>query len=288
MFTNKYKFCIVGLGLIGGSYAMALTSQGYHVSAIDVNSESIEYGLKNNIIAQGFTNNYDDMLKNCDVVVLCLYPSDCVAWALKHKNKFKNGAIITDICGVKSAIVYKIQSFLPSSVEFIACHPMAGKEVSGVQNADFNIFKKANFIVVPTKNNTQSAIDFAFDLGNILGFNCVSCLTCEEHDNMIAFLSQLTHAIAVSLMNTSKSDSIAKYTGDSFKDLTRIAKINAPMWRELFLCNKDLLLAQIDEFTQNLCDLKTKLENNDAQGLEQLFENSTQRRIAFDELKNNK
>ncbi len=285
MFNKNYKFCIVGLGLLGGSYAMALTKSGYHVCAIDVDKQSIEYGLHNNIIAEGYTDNYDDALKDADVIVLCLYPSACVKWAFNNKSNFKKGAYITDVCGVKTAIVDEIQSFLPKEVEFISCHPMAGKEVSGVQHADNNIFKKANFIVVPTKNNTKQAINFAFELGHTLGFNFVSDLTCEEHDKMIAFLSQLTHAIAVSLMNTAQNDEIAKYTGDSFRDLTRIAKINAPMWRELFLCNKDLLISQIDDFTTTLQDLKLKLQNDDAKGLEYLFETSTQRRITFDNKK---
>ncbi len=282
MVVKQQQFCIVGLGLLGGSYALALTKAGKEVVAIDKDESALEFALNSKMIRAGSVKNYEHLIENAQVIVVALYPSDCVAWVKSHAHLFKQGTILTDVCGVKSAIVDEIQQCLPSGVEFIAAHPMAGKEVSGVQNSDDNMFKNANFIVVPTKQNTKEGINFAISLGELLKFNNISTLSCEEHDKMIAYLSQLTHAIAVSLMNCTDSDEMYKYTGDSFRDLTRIAKINAPMWAELFLCNKDVLLHEIDKFTNELGNLRAKLSEDDRTGLENLFTNSTTRRKLFD------
>ncbi len=282
MDIKKLKYCIVGLGLLGGSYAMALSKKGAHVCAVDIDEKSIDFAVQNGYIKEGATKNYDRLIQTADVIVVALYPNATVEWVKNHAHMFKENAILTDVCGVKSGIVEEIQQIMPENTEFIATHPMAGKEVSGVFNANDTMFKKANFIIVPTEKNTQNAINFATSLAEILGFSKVSQLSCEKHDEMIAYLSQLTHAIAVSLMNCAQNDDINKYTGDSFRDLTRIAKINAPMWRELFICNKAALISEIDKFTASLDDLRTKLQNEDAAALEALFVNSTQKRKTFD------
>ena len=245
---NDVKILIVGLGLIGGSYAQALTDLGYEVGAITRSQSSIDYAIEKGLIAHGTTEVSREYVQSFDIVVFALYPKVFVEWLEKYQGYFKPGALLTDVTGVKGAIVYQIQDMLRPDVEFVAAHPMAGREVYGVQNADKSIFRNANYIVTPTKKNTREAIEECKSLGKVLGFKTIAELSPEEHDEMIGFLSQLTHCIAVSLMTCKDSEHLVDYTGDSFRDLTRIAKINEDMWCELFLMNKKELLAQMDLF----------------------------------------
>ena len=159
---------------------------------------------------------------------------------------------------------------------------MAGKEVYGVQNADKAIFRNANYIVTPTEKNSKEAIEECKQLGKILGFKTIAELSPEEHDEMIGFLSQLTHCIAVSLMTCKDSENLVDYTGDSFRDLTRIAKINEEMWTELFLLNKKELLSQMDLFMNKFKSLRDSIENEDKEQMKEIMRLSTQRRSLFD------
>ena len=159
---------------------------------------------------------------------------------------------------------------------------MAGRERSGVEYSDETVFQSANYIVTPTENNTRDAIDTCKRLGEILGFSCISELSVEEHDEMIAFLSQLTHCIAVTLMTCNSTENLEKYTGDSFRDLTRIAKINDKMWSELFLMNREALLAQMDAFAEEFQAFRTMLSEGDAEGMRKKMRLSTERCLSFD------
>lgn len=281
MINPNTKFLIVGLGLIGGSYAMGLKKAGYTVNAIEKDASSIDFALKNKIIDKGDVFD-EDLLKTADIVVFCLYPNDMQDWILKNQIYFKPGTIFTDVSGVKSNIIDKIQNNLSVDLEFVSAHPMAGKESSGVQNSDDRIFIGANFIITPTQKNTQEAIDTIKYIANILKFKNIALLSPNEHDKMIGFVSQLTHAIAVSLMNCNDNTHLKEYTGDSFRDLTRIAKINENMWSELFFLNKDILICEIDDFTNELNNLKNMLKKDDKEGLKKLFVQSTIRRKEFD------
>ena len=276
------KFLIVGLGLIGGSYAEALTDLGYEVGAITRNQESIDYAVKKGIISHGTTEVTREYVEKFDVVVFALYPKVLLEWLENYQDYFKNGAVLTDVTGVKSPIVYKIQELLRPDVEFIGAHPMAGKEVYGVENADKTIFRNANYIVTPTDKNTPEGINCCRELGKILGFKTVTELSPEKHDEMIGFLSQLTHCIAVSLMTCKESEDLVDYTGDSFRDLTRIAKINENMWTELFLLNKDELLSQMDLFAKKFGELRDSIEKEDTEKMKEIMQLSTRRRAFFD------
>ena len=197
----------------------------------------------------------------------------------------KSGCIITDVTGVKGSVVYKVQGMLRSDVEFISAHPMAGRERSGVEYSNPDVFHGANYIVTPTDKNTEDAIKLAEELGNVLGFARISRLTPEEHDVMIAFLSQLTHCIAVTLMNSNRSAGLEKYTGDSFRDLTRIAKINDEMWSELFMLNRAALLSEMDAFAAEFNTFRNMLSDGDVQGMREKMQESTKRRSLFDKPK---
>jgi prephenate dehydrogenase len=280
---NKQNVLIVGLGLIGGSYARALKRIGCHVSAIDKNEESIKYALDNGVIDEGTSNleNSSNLVKNADCIILALYPNAAIEWMKSNIDSIKQGIRITDVTGVKSCIVYEIQDILGDKAEFIAAHPMAGKETSGVECSDDRIFRDANYIVVPTKKNTEEAILWCENLGQILGFNKVSVLSPEEHDEMIAYVSQLTHCIAVSLMTCKDNEHLKDYTGDSFRDLTRIARINENMWSELFHMNKEPLLKEMDLFINELTELRDLIDKDDTEKIKEKMRLSTSRRMKF-------
>ncbi len=279
---SKSSVLIVGLGLMGGSYAKALKRLGYKVLAIDKSSESISYALEEGVIDEGSAQIDPKLIESADAVIFALYPEVFKKWIEDNQKYFHPGTLITDVTGVKSSVVYDIQSILRDDVEFIASHPMAGREVSGVQNSDDNIFRNANYIVTPTKKNTPEAIEWCKSLGKILGCRKISELSPEEHDEMIGFVSQLTHCIAVALMTCSDNQHLVDYTGDSFRDLTRIARINDKMWCELFLMNKERLLDKMDTFIEEFSALRNMLEEEDREGLREKMKLSTLRRSWFD------
>ena len=276
------KILIVGLGLLGGSYAKVLKRFGFHISAITKEQSSIDYAIKENIIDEGSTQIDKKIIGESDLVIFALYPHTFAEWIEQNQQFLKSGALITDVTGVKGNIVYKIQDILRSDVEFIAAHPMAGREVSGVENSTDKLFIGANYIVTPTSKNTQEAIQTCMELGRLLGFSNVTTLTPEEHDEMIGFLSQLTHCIAISLMTCNDKENMEKFTGDSFRDLTRIARINDLMWSELFVANKDALLKQMNLFIDKFTELKTMIEQEDIPNMRKMMQHSTARRALFD------
>ena len=276
------RILIIGLGLLGGSYAKALKRFGFHISAITKEQSSIDYALKEGIIDEGSTELDRNIIGQADLVVFALYPHVFVEWIEKNQQLLKSGALITDVTGVKGSIVYRIQDMLREDVEFIAAHPMAGREVSGVENSTEKMFVGANYIVTPTAKNTPEAIETCVELGRLLGFSNVATLSPEEHDEMIGFLSQLTHCIAVSLMTCNDKEHMEKYTGDSFRDLTRIARINDLMWSELFVANKKVLLDQMDMFMNEFAKLRSMIETEDIDGMRAMMRHSTARRALFD------
>lgn len=279
---SSKKILIVGLGLIGGSYAKRLKNNGHHVGAITLNQEDIDYAIENNIIDEGIVEVKKEFVSQFDIVIFALYPSVFIKWIEQYNSYFKKGAIISDVSGVKTEVVYKVQELLENqSVEFIGAHPMAGKEVYGVKNASETLFEGANFIITPTPVNSQKAIDVITKIAQELGFKTISILTPSKHDEMIAFLSQLTHCIAVSLMTCKESQHLKDYTGDSFRDLTRIANINENMWSELFLMNKKELLSQMDLFIEEFNKLRDSLENEDIDTMKDMMRLSTYRRSFF-------
>ncbi len=283
MTINKNtRFLIVGLGLLGGSYARGLTEKGYYVEAITKEEKDCTFALEHEIVKKCTTQIDEDMIKTADVIIFALYPDVFMKWIEQYGNLIKPGTVITDVTGVKGCIVDRIQNMLPPMVEFISAHPMAGREVYGIENSDERIFYGANYLVVPTSRNTDEGIEACKRIGEILGFGRISEISPENHDEMIGFVSQLTHCIAVSLMNCYEQERLERYTGDSFRDLTRIANINETMWSELFLLNKDALLSQMELFKKHFDDLYGYLKNDDREGMMEMMRISTKRRKQFD------
>ncbi len=279
------KILIVGLGLLGGSYAQCLTRQGYYVTAITLEQSSIDYAVENNLIKKGSAFVDAELIAEADIIVFALYPHVFVEWVKENAHLITPKTVITDVTGVKSCLVYEIQSLLPEGVEFISAHPMAGRETSGVENADETIFKNANYIIVPTDKNSLDTIELCGDIGETLGFREISVLSPERHDKMIAFLSQLTHCIAISLMCACDEPELERYTGDSFRDLTRIANINDEMWSELFLSNRETLLSEMDNYRKSFDRLYETIKNGERDEMRSMMRVSTERRKKFDKKK---
>lgn len=282
LLDKNTRICIVGLGLLGGSYAAALSRQGYRVTGIARRQESVDYAVAHGMIERGSAFVDEELLGEADLIVFSLYPHVFLDWIREHGAKLRPGTVITDVTGVKGCVVRQVQEMLPRGAEFIAAHPMAGRESSGIEYSDDRIFRGANYIVVPTEANTERAINMCKALGETLGCKDISVLDVASHDRMIAFLSQLTHCIAVSLMCACDAPDLERYTGDSFRDLTRIANINDEMWSELFLANRDALLREMDAYRASFDELRECIANGDRDRMREMMRLSTARRKRFD------
>ena len=277
------NICIIGLGLVGGTYALALRENPKinKIAAIDINQEAINKAIELGIIDNGVTDS-KDFLPEADLVIISLYPKLILDFIKDNLDNFKKGAIITDAAGVKKSIMDEVNK-IPLEADFIFGHPMAGREKIGLQYADKNIFKNANYILTPNEKNKSENIATLKEIIYSMGFKNVSEITADAHDEIISFTSQLTHAIAVALVNSDnmKFDT-NRLVGDSYRDLTRIAKINSKLWSELFLENKENLIHKIDAFQEKMEYIKNALLNDDADALEKEFQESTKRRELID------
>ena len=267
---------IIGLGIIGGSYAKGLSKKGYKVYGVDKNSDTIEYAKLNGIILDG-SDKAEDYLPSADLVVIGLYPNDVIPFIKENINNFKDGAVITDVSGIKANICYEAQSLIKNA-HFVGSHPMAGREKIGIKFSDDNIFKGTNFLLCPIEGTNELAIEVVSKMAYDLGFAHVHKIAPEFHDEMIAYTSQLTHAIAVSLVNTNTNDEVKKFIGDSYRDLTRIAMINEALWSQLFVENKESLVKQIDDFVSELEELKTAVVSENFELLKEKFISSKKKR----------
>ena len=269
---------VVGLGVIGGSFAEGLKQAGVlKVYGIDNNKETIEKAKISGIVDCAYEDGKIP-LPESDLVIISLYPELLEKFILENNEYFKKNSIVTDVTGIKEKILYEVKPKLREDVDFILGHPMAGRENSGIDYADSGVFKNANYILIKDGNKEEN-VNLMMDIIKVLGFKNINCLDAKEHDEIIAFTSQLTHAIAVSLINSddNKYDT-NKFIGDSYRDLTRIAKINEDLWAELFLGNKDNLLLMIEKFENRLDILKDAVRNGDIETLKEEFRESSKRR----------
>ena len=267
------KVLIVGLGLMGGAYAYRLSNKGYTVYGSDINMDSIDYALEKKFIANGSVNP-EDFIKDSDLIVLAIYPTAILSFINRYHDLFHEGQVITDICGVKSSFIHEATKLSKPAV-YCSHHPMAGREKIGIEYSTECVFGGANYLITPLLGTDEFAIDLLKQLGNDLGFKRISVMDIEKHNRMIGFTSQLTHAIAVSLVNSDHDSDTKYYIGDSYRDLTRIAMINENLWSELFLENRKYLLEHIASFEFELDLLKMALYREDKEALCELFRSST-------------
>lgn len=273
------KILIVGLGVIGGGYAMALKEAGYKdIYGVDINKETLKKAENMNIIKEGFLSE-EKIIGEADLIVLAIYPNLVKNFIMRNRNKFKKGALITDVTGIKQLFINEIVEILPENIDFVFAHPMAGREKKGIDYATNEVFKGANFLIVETERNKEENIRKIEELALQMGFEHIKRTTPTFHDEMISFTSQLPHVLAVSLINSDiEGRNTGQFIGDSYRDLTRIANMNEKLWSLLFLGNKENLLTSMNNFEREFDKIKKCIEENDEKGLQELFIKSTIRR----------
>lgn len=268
---------IVGLGVVGGSYAIALSKLGYNVYGIDLDEKSLESAKKQKAIIDGSTTA-EKFFPISDLIVFALYPKQILNYLKDNLQFIKKGAILSDVAGIKTHYEDDINKLIENKYEFVFCHPMAGREKRGFEFATDEVFKGANFIITPTALNKESTLKLVEDLVYEMGFARVKRITPQEHDKLISFTSQLPHAIAVALINSDIFSNTGDFIGDSYRDLTRIANINEVLWTELFLGNKENLLESIENFEEQLDIIKKAIKDDDKEKLKEKFIESSKRR----------
>lgn len=262
------NLAIVGLGAIGGSFAMSLTKKGYErIIGIDIDEQTIDYALKEQIIHEGMTSP-EEGLKEADVIMLTLYPSQIAPFVEQYRSDFRHGVVLTDVTGVKTSIIKETTRVLPDHADFIFAHPMRGSEKKGIAGASADKFEGANALITPLPQNKEENLTRIEQLYRDAGFSTLTRVTPEKHDEQIAYVSQLMHALSVSVVNSSQaSDDTLLFAGNSFQELTRIADINDSLWSELFLNNKEALLQSIMSFEAELETFKQAIEADDEEAL---------------------
>lgn len=269
---------IVGVGLIGGSYARSLKPHGHHIIGINRSQATLDIALENNFIDEGYLDP-SLALGKCDVVFICLYPQTTADFMYQNKEYFKQNAVVSDVAGIKRYMLDKINPLDFPNLEFVYAHPIAGRESKGITYSSDTVFQGANFVITPHDGNTEANLQLIEKLAEEMGFKNISRMTPIEHDDIISYTSQLVHVIALALMN-SDDDSFdtKKYIGDSFKSLTRIMNVNEPLWAELFLTNKDVLRKRVDLFEEQLAAFKAALDSDNDEKLIEMLSEARKRR----------
>lgn len=273
---------IVGLGVIGGSIGLSLRGKiyGAKIKGIDIINETLDKAKELNIIEEGAIDGSEastDIIKNSDIIFLSIYPKDIKKFIDKYRDIFKSGVTIIDTSGIKGSIVKEIN--IPKNIDFILVHPMAGREKKGIDFASRKVFIGANFIITTREENKKENIEKVKILARKMGFTNIVEASIMKHDEIIAFTSQLPHAIAVALVNSDNLDiQTGLFVGDSYKEITRIANINEDLWSELFIKNKENLIARIENFENELKKIKMSIKNEDEDILRELFINAAERR----------
>lgn len=273
------NIAIVGLGVIGGSFAMGLQAAGYkQVYGIDINESTLQTAVEQGMIQKGFVDA-GDILEDMDVILISLYPSQIAPFVEQHKTRLKKGVILTDVTGVKTTIIEEVAKVLPSTADFVFAHPMRGSEKKGIVGADHKRFVGANALLTPIPTNKEASLQLVEKLYQEIGFAEVTRVSPEQHDEQIAYVSQLMHALSVAVVNSAQaSQETLTFAGNSFQELTRIADINAELWSELFLNNRTALLKSIEQFEVELDALKHTLEEHDEEELNKIFHKATSQR----------
>lgn len=276
-FTDQ-TIAIVGLGLMGGSFAHRFHALGCHVIGLN-RTKSVAETAKNLHLVDSIE---EGDLKKADIVIFCTPAEATLSFIRDHLDLFKEGAVLTDIAGVKKDFSRRIRTFLRKDLDFVSGHPMCGREGAGLFQSDGGIFQNANYILIPEEGNTEEHLKLIENMAYALGCSHVAIVSAEEHDRAIAYTSDLTHVLATALINSDSFHGNTKYfTGGSFRDMTRIADINAWLWRELFLANREKLLDEIDRFSSALSEIREALDEKDGERIEAFLDKAGQRKRAM-------
>lgn len=275
------KILVVGLGLIGGSLAMALLGfEDFEIVGTDVSpavrEQAADKGAGDRVVPDPGPE-----LPGADVVVLCQDPAGITGFLAEHRNRFKPGSLITDVCGVKTAVM-EAAACLPDGVDFIGCHPMAGKEVSGIANAEAGLFRNTHFIVTPGPRSTGEHVALLRRMAAHCRFGDVIETTPERHDAMIAYTSQLMHVIALSVCDNDELFACQGFEGGSFRDCTRVAALDPAMWVQLFTLNAPALTQVVRALEERMGQYRKAMESGDVEGLRAMLARASDRKKRID------
>lgn len=264
------NIAIVGLGLIGGSISKSIKKHTFHkIMGIDSDKETIRKALEQRAIDEEITT---DDLGEANLTIISLYPEAICDFVRENADKFKKGSIVIDTCGVKKAIVDTCTPILEEKgVLFVGVHPMAGREFSGFDYSTDTLFDGASFIITPTENTPQIAVDLLSTLAGSIGFGKVVVTSSEKHDQVIAYTSQLAHVVSNAYVKSPSVHDFNGFSAGSFMDLTRVAKLNENMWTSLFMCNKEALLNEINCILKSITEYRDAIENGDSERLCELL-----------------
>ena len=272
-------FAIVGLGLIGGSYAKALRNLKVRkILGMDISHGIARACLNANMIDEVIEADGSN-LKEADVIICSVYPEAIVGFVRQNVQNFAEGMLMTDATGVKGTMPHDIQSLLPESCEFISGHPMAGRQGSGLGMSDAAIFNNSNYIIVPTEKNSPEAVRWLEEFAKALGCARSVKVSTEDHDKIIAYTSDLPHITAVALVNSASYNENTQYfIAGGFRDATRVADINPDLWSDLFLSNRANVIAEIENYQKQLERWKNAIEDNDRETLKEIMREAGPRR----------
>ena len=272
-------FAIVGLGLIGGSYAKALRNLRVRkILGMDISHGIARACLNANMIDEVVAEDGRN-LKEADVIICSVYPEAVMSFVRQNVQNFSEGMLMTDATGVKGTMPREIQELLPEGCEFISGHPMAGRQGSGLGMSDAAIFNNSNYIIVPTEKNTPEAVSWLEEFAKALGCARSVKVSMEDHDKIIAYTSDLPHITAVALVNSASYNKNTQYfIAGGFRDATRVADINPDLWSDLFLSNRDNVIAEIENYQSQLERWKKAIVENDRETLKKIMREAGPRR----------
>ncbi len=276
MEQSGFRVLIVGLGLIGGSLAKAL--RGFcncRIFGADTDRMVLIQAEKEQVIERGYTDA-GEIASECDLVILCVHPQ--LARRFLEELPFKEGALVTDVCGVKQ---YMQTENKAKNFRYVGGHPMAGKEVGGYENSDAELFIGASYLLTPDEEASEADIHLLQKMAEYIGCRKTVVCSAEEHDAMIAYTSQLMHVVAVALCDNTLLDKAEGYSAGSLRDCTRVAKLDANLWTELFFANKEELIARINEFENSMDKVRNALSADDRESLYTFLKNSTERKRRY-------
>lgn len=274
---------IVGLGLIGGSLAKALHGfEDFDLIGVDVSQPTLRYALEHDIVDRAELDPVH-ALSQGDLVFLCLHPRGIVEFMSAHRDHFKPGAMITDVCGIKGAILEGAK-VLPSTVSFVGGHPMAGTEFSGIQHALVNMFQGAHYILTPNGQSSPDHIALMERIARHIGCADVVKTTPEQHDAIIAYTSQMMHVIAVSVCDDEELFQYQGFEGDSFRSCTRVAALDVPLWTQLFSMNAPALCAALEQLEEHLRQYRQAIQAGDPAALADKLSYSSARKRKMNRL----
>lgn len=273
---------IIGLGLIGGSLAKSIKQHsGHTVWGFDIDPDVITKALMCGAIDEELS---DERLSQCGIVLVALYPERCVQYVEQHAAMFAPDAMVVDCAGVKRSVFAPIDAVARRhSWTYIGGHPMAGREFSGFDYAVGTMFEKASMILTPPKDIAVEKLEAAKLFFLSIGFKFVRITTPEEHDSMIAYTSQLAHIVSGAYVKNPLAAQHKGFSAGSFKDMTRVARLNEEMWTELFLDNADLLVPSIDDLIFRLGQYRQALADRDAVSLKEILKEGRLKKEALDQ-----